>query len=236
MLLKHQVKRPWYAVPEIISLAAKYLTACQTYENWGTFAQEWRNSYLSFTRSIAADPSITYKTVDEHHLDSLRELLTTHNLSNLWPDDKIKDLSLIWHRLAPWPDTNAGLNALNKAGYTTVTLTNGNLELINNMVSNASMPFTHVFSAEMFNSYKPNPAIYLGAAKKLDLKPEECAMVAAHLDDLVGARKCGLRTVYVERKLEERHPELRDRKGLVDFWVEEEEEGFVRAAEMLGGS
>ena len=205
----------------------------QTYEQWGAFAQEWRNSYLAFTRSIAADPSITYKTVDEHHLDSLRELLASHKLSKLWPDHIVQDLSLIWHHLAPWPDTNAGLAALNDSGLQTVTLTNGNLALINDMVSAAGMPFTYVFSAEMFNSYKPNPAIYLGAAEKLGLKPEECGMVAAHLDDLAAAQKCGFSTVYVERPQEERHLELRKQTGIVDYWVKEDEDGFVRAAGLL---
>jgi len=62
-------------------------------------------------------------------------------------------------------------------------------------------------------------------------------MVAAHLNDLDGARKCGFRTVYVERAREEGWDEQRvaqtKKEGWVDVWVEEAENGFVTAAERL---
>ena len=87
----------------------------------------------------------------------------------------------IWHRLAPWPDTCAGLRALGEQGYATCTLSNGNLSLLQDMVAAAAMPFTHLFSAEMFQSYKPSPRVYLGAAERMGLRPGQCALVAAHL-------------------------------------------------------
>jgi len=203
----------------------------KTPSDWSTFAQEWRTSYLTFTRSIAANPSLPYKTVDQHHYDSLVDLLSTHNLANLFTPSQLTNLSLIWHRLAPWPDTNAGLSNLHtNLHLQTATLTNGNLTLITNMVNNSGMPFQHILSAEMFDSYKPNPRVYLGAAAKLGFEPGECAMVAAHLEDLAAAKECGFKTVYVERREEERAGHW----GLVDVWVREEEEGFVEAARKLG--
>lgn len=102
------------------------------------------------------------------------------------------------------------------------------------MVASAHMPFTHVLSAEMFASYKPSPKVYLGAAAKLGLKAEECALVAAHLDDLKAAKANGFSTVYVERPLEERHLGMRGEEGIVDVWVTEGEKGFVEAARKLG--
>lgn len=64
-------------------------------------------------------------------------------------------------------------------------------------------------------------------------------MVAAHLSDLKGARKCGFRTVYVERAREEAWDEERvaqtKREEWVDVWVTEEENGFITAAERLKG-
>jgi 2-haloacid dehalogenase len=35
-----------------------------------------------------------------------------------------------------------------------------------------------------------------------DLTPEKVMLVAAHHEDLAGARACGLRTAYIERALE----------------------------------
>ena len=86
-------------------------------------AQEWRDSYLQFTRSIASDPTIPYKTVDQHHLDSLREILTEHELifprqgdvpaelvhdGSLFNEHDLVALSLVWHELEPWGDTVQG--------------------------------------------------------------------------------------------------------------------------------
>lgn len=101
------------------------------------------------------------------------------------------------------------------------------------MIKHGNMPFTHVYSAEMFQSYKPNPKVYLGAAEKMGLKPEECSLVAAHLDDLKAAKACGFSTIYVERPREERHPDLK-KEGIADVWVNENEEGFVEVARKLG--
>lgn len=151
---------------------------------------------------------------------------------SLWDEQQIRQLSLVWHYLDPWPDTVRGIQELNRL-FWTCTLSNGNLSLLQDMVKHANMDFTHVFSAEMFQSYKPNPAVYLGAAEKLGLKPEECCLVAAHLDDLKAAKACGFRTIYVERPLEERFPGLKD-EGFVDVWVGMDDEGFVTAAEKLG--
>lgn len=209
-------------------------------------AQEWRNGYLKFTRALATGTIKGWKTVDEHHLESLHEILAAHNLitlqpdgktaddtASLWTEQQLQELNLIWHRLAPWPDTCAGLHELNR-NYATCTLSNGNVSLLKDMVANGSMPFTHVYSAEMFQSYKPDPKVYLGAAEKMGVKPEECALVAAHLDDLKAAKKCGFGAVYVERAREERHLEMRE-EGIPDVWVKEEEEGFVRVAQVLRG-
>jgi len=236
-MLRNKLGIPrWYYIIKTILANVMLITFTQSRDDWAAFAQEWRTSYLTFTRAVAADPSLTWKTVDEHHLDSLRELLTSRGLANLWSKEQVEDLSLIWHRLEPWSDTNAGLAALNDLGLQTATLTNGNLTLIGNMVKHSKMPFQHVLSAEMFNSYKPNPAVYLGAAERLGLKPEQCGMVAAHLGDLEGAQKCGFATIYVERPQEERDEHLRTKEGLVDVWVEMDGNGFVKVAEKLKGT
>ena len=202
---------------------------------------------MVFTAEIAKDSSKAWKTVDQHHLESLREILSDKGLiilsdkndpmssveaGSLFDETQIKELSLIWHKLDPWPDTCEGLRQLNRK-FTTCTLSNGNLSLLHDMVANGKMPFTEVYSAEMFHSYKPNPKVYLGGAEKMGLKPEECGMVAAHLDDLKYAKSNGLSAIYVERPREERAPEL-GKEGFVDVWVKMDEEGFITAAQRLG--
>jgi 2-haloacid dehalogenase len=208
-------------------------------EQWGKFAQQWRNSYKVFTKQLAADPALPWVSVDDHHLSSLKELVTSWELDGLWDDEEIRELSLVWHQLLPWGDSVAGVELLNKA-FATAMLSNGNLSLLTDLRAFSGIPFTHVFSAEMFGTYKPSPKVYLGAAEKLGIPPKECVMVAAHLPDLKAAQENGLQTVYVERAGEEDWSEEQAKEaregGWVNLWVglEEGSKGFVSVAEQLG--
>ena len=51
-------------------------------------------------------------------------------------------------------------------------------------------------------AYKPDPAVYLSAARLLALDPGEVMLVAAHPWDLKGARAAGLRSALLRRPLE----------------------------------
>ena len=93
-------------------------------------------------------------------------------------------------------------------------------------------------SSEMFGTFKPNPKVYKGAAERLSLNPQHCAMVAAHLFDLEAAKKCGFHTVYVEREQEEAwdKEKVKEAKkaGFVDQWVTIDEQGLLEVAKRLG--
>lgn len=90
-----------------------------TVADWGEFAEQWRDSYRVFTRGLAADPNLPWKTVDQHHLESLQELLATWQLAGLWTDEQVRDMSLIWHHLDPWSDSARGIALLNTVCCTT---------------------------------------------------------------------------------------------------------------------
>ncbi|KND91529.1 hypothetical protein TOPH_03617 [Tolypocladium ophioglossoides CBS 100239] len=208
-----------------------------TPDDWARFAQAWRDSYGAFTRSF--DPARdVWKTIDAHHRDSLADLLRGWGLDGLYTDAEVESLSLVWHRLRPWPDAADGLSALGtKGGLTTTTLSNGNIALLRDLDDFGSLGFHRLLSAETFRAYKPNPATYLGAARELGLEPSEVAMVAAHLGDLQAARSCGLRTIYVERPQEEAwgkdDEKYQQAREWVDLWISEQEDGLVSLARRL---
>lgn len=122
----------------------------------------------------------------------------------------------------------------------TCTLSNGNLSLLADLRTHSTIHFTHIFSAELFGTYKPSPRVYLGAAARLQLPPEQCAMVAAHLNDLRAAKDNGLKVIYVERPNEEEwsleQVEKAQQDGWVDLWIKSgnESNGFITVAEKLG--
>lgn len=151
---------------------------------------------------------------------------------SLWNESQLQHLGRVWHRLAPWPDTCRGLELLNTK-FSTVGLSNTYTELLENLAGHSNVPFTKLYSSEMFQSYKPNPKVYLGAAEKMGVKPEECGLVAAHLFDLKGAKECGFYTVYVDRPLEEKNPELRE-ESIPDVWINQDEGGLVTVAKHFG--
>ncbi|KAL1958115.1 hypothetical protein VTO42DRAFT_5155 [Malbranchea cinnamomea] len=206
--------------------------------DWHAFAQQWRNSYIAFTRGF--DPSSpSFTTVDEHHYDSLKSLLAKYNLDGLFSESEIKSLSLKWHFLDPWKDSPRGLEELNKT-FITATLSNGNTALLEDLAQYASLSFNHVFSAEQFKAYKPSPLVYNGAAAKLGLQTNECALVAAHLGDLRAAKRCGYQTIYVARPQEEAYsPEdvLKAKAdGWVDMWIDEGQDGLLEVAKRFATS
>ena len=232
-----------------------------TMKRWGEFAQQWRNGYKKFTKQLASDASVPWKSVDEHHFESLKQLLEEWKLGDLWDEEQLRAISLIWHRLDPWADSALGVSMLNRLFCKfnflstsreppdiisfadiadTCTLSNGNLSLLGDLRTHSGIPFTHLFSAELFGTYKPSPRVYLGAAEKLQLPPDYCVMVAAHLNDLQAAKQNGLKTVYVERPGEEdwgqEEVEKARQEGWVDLWISagDGSQGFIMVAEKLG--
>ncbi|KAI9811148.1 MAG: hypothetical protein M1827_005599 [Pycnora praestabilis] len=224
---------PTSSLPSRTRLRASTMTP----QDWGVFAQQWRNSYKHFTRT--SDPTTSGKNVDDHHHDALISLLHDWELDGLWDKEQLEERSRIWHFLEPWADSSTGLEELNKAGIITATLSNGNVSLLSDMAHYAHLPWTRIFSSEHFKAYKPNPKMYEGAVRGLGLHVGNVAMVAAHLGDLKAARGCGLKTIYVERELEEdwTREEIEEarREGWVDLWVGlgEGEGGFLVIARKL---
>ncbi|KAB8267543.1 HAD-like domain-containing protein [Aspergillus minisclerotigenes] len=171
-----------------------------TFTDWLSIAEDWRQSYGQFTAKF--DPSQGFVSVDQHHFTALSKLLQERKIGNLFTDSERWDLSLCWHRLAPWPDSVRGLELLSRR-FRTCTLSNGNVSLLEDLRRYGSLPFTDIASAENFGAYKPSPQVYRGAAARFDVDPSHCALVAAHLSDLKAAKAQGFQTIYVARSKEE---------------------------------
>jgi 2-haloacid dehalogenase len=167
--------------------------------DWGAFADAWRGGYQPAMDRVRAG-ELPWTTIDELHRMVLDELLKRFEIRGL-SGEEIEHLNRAWHRLIPWPDTVSGLNRL-RTRYLLATLSNGNVALLANMAKNAALPWDSILSAEQVRRYKPDPEVYLSAARMLGLSPSEVMMVAAHPGDLRASRKAGLRTAFVYRPLE----------------------------------
>ena len=164
----------------------------------GAFALAWRAGYAPAMQQVRSG-ALPWTNIDGLHRRILDTLLAERGLA--LDEEARAELNRIWHRLQPWPDSVAGLARL-KANFTVTTLSNGNLSLLVAMAKFGSLPWDAVLSAELFGHYKPDPEVYLGAARLLDVPPPQLMLVACHPSDLRAAAACGLRTAYVPRPLE----------------------------------
>ncbi|KNZ30994.1 MAG: haloacid dehalogenase [Methylibium sp. NZG] len=180
-------------------LSATQASAAGLKVDWPAFADAWRAGYqpaMDTTRGEGA----AWVDIDTLHRRILDGLLPRFGLQGLSADE-LEHLNRVWHRLMPWPDTVSGLNRL-RARYPISTLSNGNVSLLVDMARNAGLPWDCVLSGELVQKYKPDPAVYLMAARLLGVAPQQLMLVAAHPSDLAGAQRAGLRTAYVMRPLE----------------------------------
>ena len=61
------------------------------------------------------------------------------------------------------------------------------------MAQRAAIPWDFVFSSDVHRGFKPDPAVYQNAIRLLGMAPDEIMLTAAHNNDLIAARKEGIR-------------------------------------------
>ena len=163
------------------------------------FADAWRAEYQPAMEEIR-NGRRSFTILDILHMENLKKIASKFNLHNL-SDEDFNMLVKAWHRLPGWPDSSDGLNALKKK-YILATQSNGNIALIVNMAKFSNLNWDVVLGAEVIGHYKPEPEAYIRACSALNLKTEQCLMVAAHDDDLKAASLQGMKTAYVHRPFE----------------------------------
>ena len=195
---------------EVEDIAKKNNISLDPYD----FADAWRAEYQPAMEEIRKGRR-SFTILDILHMENLKKIASKFNLHNL----SGKDLNMLvkaWHRLPGWPDSSDGLNALKKK-YILATQSNGNIALIVNMAKFSNLNWDVVLGAEVIGHYKPDPEAYLKACSALDLKTEECLMVAAHDDDLKAASLQGMKTAYVHRPFEYGRDKLFDIAKVNDY-------------------
>ncbi|CAO1634292.1 unnamed protein product [Sympodiomycopsis kandeliae] len=204
------------------SIQAKFLS-----RDWQSFAKSWRKGYDMETRRLAQSGNPDKITVDEMHLNILRALVSEiPHLNEAWDELVLERLNTVWHSLRPWDDTVAGLTELSRQ-FKVGTLTNGNLSLMVDMAKHGGLEWDFILTADLLGSFKPDPQMFLRVMELLDIDSKvhshRAVMVAAHLDDLLHAKKHGMNTVFVKRLSEDQldgqiQPEYVDLVKISNTW------------------
>ena len=113
--------------------------------------------------------------------------------------EEVKSLVAEIERLPPFPDAVAALTRLRKK-YRLVILSNGDPDMLEAIRPRLGIAFDRIISVAAAGSFKPHASTYRKAAEIMAARPEEILFVANHAFDCVGAKACGMRTAFVDRR------------------------------------
>ncbi|WP_448625496.1 haloacid dehalogenase type II [Geodermatophilus sp. URMC 64] len=162
--------------------------------DWAAVVDDWRRAYPPALARARREP--VWRDLDVLQRETLDDVLARHGVD--LPPAERERLVQAWRRLRPWPDTAPGLERL-RTRLATATLSNGHVALLVDLLRFGGWRVDAVLSAELAESYKPDPRVYRRAAQLLGCAPEEVGMGAAHADDLRAAAEVGLRPLFVRR-------------------------------------
>ena len=137
---------------------------------------------------------------DKAHQQAVEEIIAQKNI-DITHEDKYFLYYVAPTKLKVWKDFLEPFNLIkNKYYCVSFTLLSNRLIYTNSKANHISWDL--VLSCETLEVYKPNIEAYKKTAKLLQLKPEECLMVACHSFDLNAAQKAGYKTAFVKRHKE----------------------------------
>jgi 2-haloacid dehalogenase len=155
----------------------------------------WRTRQLEYTwlRSLMGRYEDFWKVTES-------ALVATCNSMRLpLQADARSELMEAYLHLDPFPEVKQALNFL--SGRPLAILSNGTPKMLQAVVESAGLRgiFSQVISANEVKTYKPNPAIYQLAARKLRGDKRDIGFVSSNSWDVAGAKAFGFRTYWVNR-------------------------------------
>lgn len=113
--------------------------------------------------------------------------------------DEIRRLVAEIERLRPFPDVVQALGRL-KGKYRLVILSNGDPDMLEAIKPHLGFAFDRMISVAEAGAFKPHAATYRKAAEILGARSNEILFVANHAFDCVGAKACGMRSAFINRR------------------------------------
>lgn len=171
--------------------------------DWTELAKAWRARYPHAIGPVREGQRkwADFKTLHREELDRIADQFGLQDVSAADRDW----LTCGWSLLPPWPEVRSGLSRLRKQ-FIVGPLSNASLRQEVDLARDGGLTWDVLLGADMFGTYKPASAMYVGALRLLQLEPEEVMLVAAHNQDLEHAKKHGIRTCFVRRETEDNQP------------------------------
>ncbi len=111
-------------------------------------------------------------------------------------------------QLPPHSEVEEGLSRLKEAGFRLYTLTNSAKATLDNHMRRTGLGtyFEATCTVDELQLYKPHPSTYEMVLSRLQLRPEDTMMIAAHGWDLAGAAQVGMQTAFISRQGQSLYP------------------------------
>ncbi|KAM0431363.1 hypothetical protein ACHAPT_005339 [Fusarium lateritium] len=188
-------------------------------------ALEWRKRYFIHNEQRLAQ-SLEPEDIDITLAESLDVILNQYSdYKSHFDADVKKRLVAAWHTQPAWPEVNKALQTIREQlGLEIFVHGNGTTRLQLDLTSYSGLSFNMLFSSELLGVYKPSPIAYEKVLQLVKLNSEDVVMVAAHIYDLRGAKKCGMKTIYIHRWTDDVGEDMDAIKKEVDVFLEDMEE------------
>jgi 2-haloacid dehalogenase len=158
----------------------------------------WRQKQLEYTwlRSLMG----RYVGFEDATADAL--VFACSQLQLCLDEERRPLLCQAYLQLSPFPEVPATLRRLNALALPLAILSNGSRDSIGAVVGHAGLrdAFAHLISVEEVGIFKPHPAVYMLAEKRLGLERSSILFVSSNAWDATGARYFGYRVCWVDRQ------------------------------------
>ncbi len=182
-------------IAHVGQLAAHHSVELDAHE----FAHRWRRRFFAVIAEIRAGKR-TKMNADEIHRHLLDGVCEHYALPAT--DAEKDDLTWVWHAMDVWSDVPEALERL-RTRYKVTILSVLSLSILVDSSKHAGISWDGMMSCEFLTHYKPEPESYRQGAALLACDVGETMMVAVHPGDLAAAATAGMRTGFVEPKMEE---------------------------------
>ena len=161
------------------------------------FATWWRRTHFenSMIDSLCDRGHTPYREISHRALAHVMD-----RCGIAYTQDEVVELVSRIETLKPFPEVPAALERLRRGGYALAILSNGDRDMLEAARPHVGIRFDHVISVQEAQAFKPHWRTYARAAEIVGVDRTACVLVANHAFDCVGAKACGMRTVFIDRR------------------------------------
>jgi len=159
----------------------------------------WRSKQVeySFRRALMKK----YRTFDICTEQALR--FVSAQMGAPLADNTLRELLAQYLKLPAYSDVPETLARLAARGSKLVAFSNGTESSVQGLLDHAGVlsRFSRIVSVDRIGRFKPDPAVYEFLVDEMREQKEMVWLISSNPFDVIGAKACGLRTVWVRRDL-----------------------------------